>query len=75
MTVDIQNHLDNFSQTHTPNSRFTSFDYCYNYFQDARDQGRASDLANEDHLMDSCLQLGFYLASWGMMRGSGQLIQ
>lgn len=23
----------------------------------------------------SCLQLGFYLASWGMMRGSGDLLQ
>jgi hypothetical protein len=32
-------------------------------------------LADDDHLMLSCLQLGFYLASWGMMRGSGDLLQ
>jgi hypothetical protein len=32
-------------------------------------------LADDDHRMLSCLQLGFYLASWGMMRGSGDLLQ
>jgi hypothetical protein len=76
MTVDIQKHLDEFRSggRHNPTSRFTSFDYCYNYFQGARDQGETGALADEDRLMESCLQLGFYLASWGMMRGSGMLI-
>lgn len=41
MTVDAQKHLDDFRNDgrHEPTSRFTSFDYCYNYFQDARHQG------------------------------------
>ncbi len=76
MTVDIQKHLDEFRSggRHEPNSRFTSFDYCFNYFQDARAEGVTGSLADEGRLTESCLQLGFYLASWGMMRGSGQLI-
>jgi hypothetical protein len=32
-------------------------------------------IASEEHLEKSCLHLGFYLASWGMMRGSGFLLQ
>ena len=77
MTVDIQKHLDEFRGfgRAEPTSRFTSFDYCYNYFQDAQVQGNTGALADEDRLMESCLQLGFYLASWGMMRGSGKLIK
>jgi len=46
--------------------RYSSFDYCYNYFK------------NTDASIDvekSCLELGFYLASWGMLRGSGFLLQ
>jgi hypothetical protein len=76
MTVDIQKHLDEFRCVGRvePISRFTSFDYCYNYFQDARKQGTTGALADGDRLMESCLQLGFYFASWGMMRGSGKLI-
>jgi len=48
------------------NHRNSSFDYCYNYFR------------NVDISIDvekSCLALGFYLASWGMLRGSGFLLQ
>ena len=47
--------------------RYKSFDYCYNYF-----------LKTDNLEMDiekSCLSLGFYLASWGMFRGSGFLLQ
>lgn len=54
-------------------ARYASFDYCFNYFQSFR--GRASELISEENLEHSCLQLGFYLASWGMMRGSTELLQ
>ncbi len=50
----------------TPNERYTSYDYCYNYF-------RQTDLTND--IEKSCLVLGFYLASWGMLRGSSFLLQ
>jgi len=36
--------------------RYTSFDYCYNYFK------RNNDFTND--IEKSCLVLGFYLASW-----------
>jgi hypothetical protein len=32
-------------------------------------------LADDGTIVLSCLHLGFYLASWGMMRGSGELLQ
>lgn len=46
-------------------SRSRSWDYCYNYFQDNAEP--TQDLER------SCLQLGYYLASWGMLRGSTYL--
>lgn len=57
-----------------PTERYASFDYCFNYFQSFREQGRLEALANVEHLQTSCLQLGFYLASWGMLRGSAFLL-
>lgn len=56
-----------------PNARYASFDYCFNHFQ----QHRAAVAAwGEPTGMEaSCLHLGFYLASWGMLRGSSELLQ
>jgi hypothetical protein len=75
MTVDIEANLQAYRRHGSPESRYASFDYCYNYFQDARDAVETDRLADEDRRLSSCLQLGFYLASWGMMRGSGDLLQ
>ena len=47
-----------------PASRFASWQACYEYFG----QGITSDRR-------TVLELGFYLASWGMYRGSGFLLQ
>lgn len=55
-----------------PNSRFLSWEYCYKEFSDAF--GRLSSLSNDDYLRLS-LYLAFYLASWGMYRGSSFLLQ
>src|ERR1700756_4240755 len=39
------------------------------------ESGDTARLADTRHRMLSCFQLGFFLASWGMMRGSGDLYQ
>lgn len=58
-----------------PNERYASFDYCFNYFQSFRESGRVPSLADPTNIHASCLNLGFYLASWGMLRGSAELLQ
>lgn len=50
--------------------RYRSWEHCYGFFRRARsDSGLAAD---RDH---AALQLAFYLASWGMYRGSSFLLQ
>jgi hypothetical protein len=51
-----------------PNGRYRSWEYCYKHFHDARGNKKA----DTDYLS---LQLAFYLASWGMYRGSSFLLQ
>ena len=63
------------NQGRKPTERYSSFDYCFNYFQSFRDKNRVSDLAKSTQIQESCLQLGFYLASWGMLRGSSFLLE
>jgi hypothetical protein len=75
MMVDIDDNLMSFCADRAPGARYASFDYCYNHFQDARERGVIEQLGDGVNLQVSCLQLGFYLASWGMMRGSSQLLQ
>ena len=50
-----------------PLARYASFDYCFNYFQGLKDK---KELAHKNNIQNSCLHLGFYLASWGMLRNS-----
>jgi len=50
-----------------PEDRYSSFDYCYNYFR------RTENITG--NIEKSCLVLGFYLASWGMFRGSSFLLK
>jgi hypothetical protein len=47
--------------------RERSWDFCFNYFQDNAKPTQNMEL--------SCLQLGYYLASWGMLRGSSYLFR
>ena len=54
------------------NHRYNSFDFCFNYFSSFADK---TQIANDENLETSCLQLGFYLASWGMLRGSSELLE
>jgi len=57
-----------------PDERYASFDFCYNHFYSFYKRNKLHELADEKNLQTSCLQLGFYLASWGMMRGSSFLL-
>ena len=49
--------------------RYRSWEHCYNFFRQARPNGLAADRNL------AALQLAFYLASWGMYRGSSFLLQ
>jgi hypothetical protein len=65
--LDIEDVLAKFNDKTRAVDRYTSFDYCYNYFRTTHD-------LNKD-IEKSCLVLGFYLASWGMLRGSSFLLE
>ncbi len=73
--MDIEANLMKYLGNRQPTKRYTSFDYCFNYFQEYRERNRLPELLRGDALQLSCLQLGFYLASWGMLRGSADLLQ
>ena len=73
--MDIEVNLRTYLGQRTPTARYTSFDYCFNHFQLHRERGALSELVVGPNLQLSCLQLGFYLASWGMLRASSALLQ
>lgn len=53
------------------NGRYRSWEYCYKIFNDAHKSNNV-----DDNFIDYlCLHLSFYLASWGMYRGSSFLLQ
>ena len=72
--MDVKNSINQFLEGKDkdkgvlPNTRSTSFDYCYNYFYSFYKENRLMELANDKNIQMSCLQIGFYLASWGMFR-------
>ncbi len=72
---EIKKCLTNYPSNLDPNERYASYDYCYNYFRSFVDLNQTSELASDANKQNSCIQLGFYLASWGMYRGSSQLLQ
>jgi hypothetical protein len=59
--------IGKFTELGKPEHRYSSFDYCYNYFL------KENDLTKD--MEKSCFELAFYLASWGMFRGSSFLLQ
>jgi len=71
--VDIDAAVSRYIDAREGTARFASFDYCFNYFRSFYESGTVEDLAAPERLQMSCLQLGFYLASWGMYRGSAEL--
>lgn len=79
--IDIKENIRSFiegegkNKGREPSQRYASFDYCFNYFQSFRDSNNQRSLGNIENLQTSCLQLAFYLASWGMLRGSTFLLE
>ena len=59
----------------SPDERYASFDYCYNYFHSFYKENKLNELSDAENLELSCLHLSFYLASWGMLRGSSFLLE
>lgn len=72
--VDIDGNVETYLGARVDTARYSSFDYCFNYFRDFHDTGNVDALTDAGHLEVSCLQLGFYLASWGMFRGKAELL-
>ncbi len=66
---DIKCVVEKFQKENSPTDRYASFDYCYYYFR----QSSPEDLLRD--MEKSCLVLGFFLSSWGMLRGSSFLIR
>jgi hypothetical protein len=79
--VDIDGYLRRFmegsgkNKGRHPGERYASFDYCFNHFQQFREEARFPSLADHTGMQLSCLHLAFYLASWGMFRGSSFLLE
>jgi hypothetical protein len=75
MNLKIERHLKAYLKARVPAARYTSFHYCFNYFQSHRESGTLPELLYGDALQLSCLQLGVDLASWGMLRGSSDFFK
>lgn len=69
----IKENIKNFYQDcKQPHHRYKSWEHCYKYFHENKNSLRK----RKDGLpTEALLQLGFYLASWGMYRGSAFLLQ
>lgn len=66
-TQNLEIIINEFKSKSGVTDRYTSFDYCYNYFRETKDLN--------ENVEKSCLVLWSYLASWGMLRGSSFLLQ
>ena len=73
--MDLDTNIQKYLADRKADQRYASFDYCFNYFQEFRETGDVSALVSPANIQMTCLQLGFYLASWGMLRGSTDLLQ
>lgn len=71
--VHLEGAVGRYLRDRDPSARYASFDYCFNHFQQHREGVAAWGEATG--MESSCLHLGFYLASWGMLRGSSDLLQ
>jgi hypothetical protein len=71
--VDVEANIKCFMGDRIAEQRYASLAYCFNDFQSFREKGSTADIAVPENVLLSCLHLGFYLASWGMFRGSSDL--
>jgi hypothetical protein len=75
MMLDVEGNLAAYRSKLTRTGRYASFDYCFNHFRSFHERNELDSMLDDEYLQVSCLQLGFYLASWGMFRGSSPLLQ
>jgi hypothetical protein len=68
--LDIAANVAAYLRDRSREERAASFDYCFNYFQGFRASDDIAGVGRPENLEASCLHLGYYLASWGMLRGS-----
>jgi hypothetical protein len=68
--VDIVANVAKYLGDRSRFERPASFDYCFNHFQGFRVRREIGAIADPVNVEVSCLHLGYYLASWGMLRGS-----
>lgn len=69
--IDLKNTIYKFYNEiiEDENARYKSWEHCHDYFITHKDD------VTEDTIDLMCLHLAFYLASWGMLRGSSFLLQ
>ena len=66
---NVVKYRNEYASLRDPDGRYASFDYCFNYFRRfTTEKGHRPDAP--EHLQLSTLHLGYYLASWGMLRNS-----
>jgi hypothetical protein len=73
--IDVINNIKIYMKSRAHNKRYASFDYCFNYFHEFYDRDNIKEIAAPENIQQSSLQLGFFLASWGMFRGKSFLLQ
>jgi len=71
-TKKIEKNINNFLNRGDISHRFSSYDFCYNYFQKFKNTPKK--LYSNENIEMSCLHLMNFLASWGMLRGSSDLL-
>ncbi len=75
---DIKKAIEDFnkdSENRNPEHSNASYDYCFNYFREFYENGKLSEMASGKQLYVSCHYLGYYLATWGMLRASSPLFE
>ena len=71
-SINYEKNIEKFLENRDIEDRYSSFDYCFNYFQGFKNK---QDIISPENIEKSCLHLWFYLASRWMYRGSSFLLQ
>ena len=76
MNKDIMKYIERIKECFNDETRFKSWDWCHNAFLKGRvDYKNSKNEDEKDKIIDYLtLHLAFYLASWGMYRGSSILL-
>ena len=64
-----------YKDVHKYETRSNSWAQCYTHFVDLKRKYSSSGSPSPEEIDEACVRLGFYMASWGMYRGSSFLLQ